>query len=201
MTESRVESVASPETVAPTSTGGLLVRLRTYVTQNKEFERFWKFAVVGGIGFVIDFSISNLMWAILPETLSIPLPFNKSITYVGIGGAIGFLTAIISNFIWNRYWTYPDSRSKPLAGQFLMFLGINVAGILIRVPILEGLSGPLGRLVGNLFPGLGTAYLVFLSEGGTIWLGKNMALAISVVVVMFWNFFVNRYITYNDVSS
>ena len=201
MTESRVESVASPEAVAPTSTGGLIVRLRTYVTQNKEFERFWKFAVVGGIGFVIDFSISNLMWAILPETLSISLPFNKSITYVGIGGAIGFLTAIISNFIWNRYWTYPDSRSKPLAGQFLMFLGINVAGILIRVPILEGLSSPLGRLVGNLFPGLGTAYLVFLSEGGTIWLGKNMALAISVVVVMFWNFFVNRYITYNDVSS
>lgn len=179
----------------------MMARLLASVSQNKEFERFWKFAVVGGIGFVIDFSISNLMWAVLPEMFSISLPFDQSITYVGIGGAIGFLTAIISNFIWNRYWTYPDSRSKPLAGQFLMFLGINVAGILIRVPILEGLSGPLGRLIGNLFPGLGTSYLAFLGEDGTIWLGKNIALAISVIVVMFWNFFVNRYITYNDVSK
>jgi putative flippase GtrA len=31
-------------------------------------------------------------------------------------------------------------------------------------------------------------------------IGKNMALILAVVVVMFWNFFVNRYWTYNDVS-
>ena len=156
--------------------------------------------VVGAIGFVIDFSISNLMWVILPESLSIPLLFGKSISYLGVGGAIGFTTAIISNFIWNRFWTYPDSRSKPIAGQFLMFMGINVAGILIRIPILEGLSAPLGRLAETILPGLGIEYLGFLGEGGSFWLGKNTALAIAVIVVMFWNFFVNRYITYNDVK-
>ena len=31
-------------------------------------------------------------------------------------------------------------------------------------------------------------------------LGENAALAVSVVVVMFWNFFANRYWTYNDVE-
>jgi len=31
-------------------------------------------------------------------------------------------------------------------------------------------------------------------------LAKNMTLAIAVIVVMFWNFFVNRYITYSDVE-
>jgi putative flippase GtrA len=30
-------------------------------------------------------------------------------------------------------------------------------------------------------------------------LAKNITLAIAVIVVMFWNFFVNRYWTYNDV--
>ena len=199
MTDSHVESVAAAEAPLPTSTG-LLARLLLFVRENKEFERFWKFMVVGAIGFVIDFSISNLMWVILPKSISIPLPFGKSISYLGVGGAIGFTTAIISNFIWNRFWTYPDSRTKPIVGQFLMFMGINVAGILIRIPILEGLSAPLGRLAGSILPGLGVAYLGFLGEDGPFWLGKNMALAIAVIVVMFWNFFVNRYITYNDVE-
>ncbi len=32
-------------------------------------------------------------------------------------------------------------------------------------------------------------------------LGKNFTLAIAVGVVMLWNFFVNRYWTYNDVDK
>jgi len=31
-------------------------------------------------------------------------------------------------------------------------------------------------------------------------LAKNITLAIAVIIVMFWNFFVNRYITYSDVE-
>ena len=175
---------------------GLVQKIR----RNKEFQRFWKFLVVGGIGFVIDFSMSNLMWAVLPKTLHIRLLFGKTISYIGIGGAIGFVTAIVSNFIWNRYWTYPDSRSKPIAGQFATFFLINLMGIVIRVPILELLSRPLGRLIGALAPGVGIDWLTFLGEGAASWLGKNSALAIAVVIVLFWNFFVNRYWTYNDVS-
>jgi putative flippase GtrA len=30
--------------------------------------------------------------------------------------------------------------------------------------------------------------------------GKNLALALAVGIVMFWNFFVNRYWTYSDVD-
>ncbi len=168
--------------------------------RHKEFQRFWKFAVVGAIGFVIDFGMSNLMWMVLPKTLNITLPLGKPISYVGIGGAIGLVTAITSNFIWNRYWTYPDSRSKPILRQFASFLVINLMGIVIRVPILELTSRPLSRLVSSLLPGLGMDYLTFLGEGGAVWVGKNIALAIAVVIVMFWNFFVNRYLTYNDVK-
>jgi putative flippase GtrA len=32
-------------------------------------------------------------------------------------------------------------------------------------------------------------------------LGKNLTLAIAVSVVMLWNFFINRYWTYNDVNK
>jgi putative flippase GtrA len=32
-------------------------------------------------------------------------------------------------------------------------------------------------------------------------MGENLTLAIAVLIVLFWNFFVNRYWTYSDVES
>ena len=37
-------------------------------------------------------------------------------------------------------------------------------------------------------------------EPYSVRLGDNLALVLAVIVVMFWNFFVNRYWTYNDVQ-
>ncbi|GAB4469213.1 MAG: hypothetical protein Kow00124_04240 [Anaerolineae bacterium] len=179
---------------------GLILRLRERLNDRKELKRFIKFAVVGAIGFVVDFGISNLFWSILPQSLAIPLPFGKTLSYIGIGGAIGFLTAVTSNFLWNRYWTYPDSRSKPLAAQFTSFFLINLVGILIRIPILELGSIPIAELIAAALPGLGVDYLTFLGAEAALRLGKNAALMIAVVIVMFWNFFINRYWTYNDVD-
>lgn len=176
----------------PHTLPGYIAWGRAKLSKRKELKRFIKFAVVGGIGFVIDFGTTNLLWSLLPASLEIGLPFGLILSYIGIAGAIGFLAAIISNFLWNRYWTYPDSRSKSIFGQFAMFLAINLLGILIRIPILEFASVPFGNMIGNTVPALDADLALRL--------GKNAALMIAVVVVMFWNFFVNRYITYNDVD-
>jgi putative flippase GtrA len=189
---SRTETLETPPSDAP----GLARKL----ARHKEFRRFSRFLVVGAIGFVIDFGVSNLMWAVLPRTLTVQLPFDKAITYVGIGGAIGFVMAISSNFVWNRYWTYPDSRSKPIASQFVTFFLINLLGIVIRIPVLELTSRPLGRLVSELLPGVGVDTLTFLGANAATLLGKNLSLSIAVVIVLFWNFFINRYLTYNDID-
>lgn len=159
--------------------------------QNKEFERFSKFFVVGGIGAVIDFTTFRVTRGLLGE-VHLGLPFGLALTGVGVSGAIAFTLAVISNFIWNRYWTYPDSRSKPLVGQLTQFFAVNIVGIIIRVPLLELLSAPLSRLTGRI--------LTTLSADATISIGESLAWAIAVVVVLFWNFFVNRYWTYNDVE-
>ncbi|MGF1507066.1 MAG: GtrA family protein [Chloroflexi bacterium] len=186
------------------TTGSMITRFRARLDDYKELKRFIKFAVVGGIGFVVDFSVSNLFWAIfrgLEVQPRIPLPLGlEPIGYVGIGGIFGFMAAITSNFIWNRYWTYPDSRSKAIVTQYLMFLLINLFGLIIRVPILENLSTPLSTLIGGLLPGLGVDYLAFVGPGVVLVLGKNAALIVSVTIAMFWNFFVNRYLTYGDVD-
>lgn len=175
-----------------TSTGGMLARLAA-LRQNKEFERFWKFAVVGVIGAVIDYGTFTTLNALgVLDNVIWRLPFNLRITGLGISGGIAFTLAVISNFIWNRYWTYPDSRSKPLLWQLVTFFAVNIVGIVIRIPIIEIGHRPLGELAARIAPSLST---------GTVeWLGETLAWGIAVVLVMFWNFFVNRYWTYNDVD-
>ena len=74
----------------------------------RERTRFIRFAIVGSIGFLVDFLTFNLFRSglgISPEISSI----------------FSFLIAVASNFIWNRYWTYLDSRSKPIIGQLFQF--------------------------------------------------------------------------------
>ena len=64
---------------------------------------------------------------------------------------------------------------------------------LIRPPFFAFLEVQLTRLFISLnIPTMGFVTAVFL--------GHNLALAFAVVFVMFWNFFVNRYWTYNDVG-
>ena len=159
-------------------------------TNRKEFKRFTKFLVVGVTGFIVDFGIFNLLLR--------ALNFNPVLAQ-----AISFTSAAINNFTWNRYWTYPDSRSKPLLRQFGMFFVLSVIGLLIRTPIFALFSGPMVALVESMQYGIFAGLIDFVT--GTLHisieqLGLNLALAIAVLVVLFWNFFSNRFITYSDVK-
>jgi len=149
------------------------------IRDSRERTRFLKFAVVGTIGAVIDFGIANLL----------VYAFHVSLV---VAGTTSFICAIISNFVWNRFWTYPDSRTKSIVSQFLQFAAISVMGLAIRVPILK-FGEP---LLFRLFESLPFQIPFFTPD----FLAKNFTLAVAVIIVMFWNFFVNRYITYSDVD-
>ena len=144
----------------------------------KERERFLKFAAVGVIGAVIDFGVMNLLTQAAGMSLV-------------LAGTISFVCAVISNFIWNRYWTYPDSRSRPIGRQLIMFFAVNIAGVAIRIPILHFVEPPLIDLFESMH---------LSSSLSSEFLAKNLTLALAVGIVMLWNFFVNRYWTYNDVD-
>lgn len=144
----------------------------------RERTRFLRFAAVGALGAVVDFGIANL----LVYAFQAPLV---------VGGAISFVCAILNNFTWNRLWTYPDSRSKSPLKQFVQFSVISVMGLAIRIPILK-FGEP---LLYRLLQGLPFRLPLF----GPDFLAKNFTLAAAVLIVMFWNYFVNRYWTYNDV--
>jgi putative flippase GtrA len=147
----------------------------------RERERFLKFAVVGAFGAVVDFGSFHLLMSL-----------------IGLAAewaqAVSFTLAIISNFIWNRLWTYPDSRSKPVSSQLFTFFLVNLVGLAVRTPIFTTLEGPFR----NLFDNLSFIPVWILTADR---LGYTFALGVAVVVVMFWNFFINRVWTYNDVDG
>jgi putative flippase GtrA len=145
-----------------------------------ERTRFLKFAAVGTFGALVDFGIMNLMVWLTGAALT-------------VAGTISFICAVISNFTWNRFWTYPESRSKPLHGQLVQFGLVNAAGLLIRYPILYFGEPLLDKILGGMPVQLLANLHKFLSH--------NLTLAIAVGVVMLWNFFANRYWTYNDIDS
>ncbi len=149
------------------------------VTNPRERTRFLRFAAVGAFGAVVDFGIANVLVYV----------FSTSLVF---GGIVSFICAILSNFTWNRYWTYPDSRTKPIGRQLIQFSIVSVMGLTIRIPILHYLEHPLF----DLFSSLPISIPVLSPDV----LAKNITLAIAVIIVMFWNFFVNRYWTYNDVE-
>jgi len=128
-----------------------------------------------------------------------PVLFTGSCASLSIGltavwaSVISFVAAIFSNFTWNRYWTYPDSRSKPLGRQLIQFSAVSLLGLLIRTPIIYLLE-PLFNSIFSEFAFLPIGFIT------AEFLANNLALAIAVIVVMFWNFFINRYWTYSDVE-
>ncbi len=149
------------------------------ITDPQERGRFLRFAVVGIIGAVVDFGTFNLL-------------VNLAHVVAVIASMCSFTAAVISNFVWNRYWTYPDSRTKAVSGQVAQFALVSGIGLAIRTPLFAWLENVLDHSFSRIVPANFPLSSTFL--------GHNMALAIAVLVVMMWNFFANRYWTYNDVS-
>jgi putative flippase GtrA len=99
-----------------------------------------------------------------------------------VANAIGFCAAVLSNFTWNRLWTFPESRERNLGTQLLKFATVNVTGLLINTAIVVG---------------LGQYVLQYLLPER---LSYNIAKAIATAVVLFWNFGMNLIWTFRGIE-
>ena len=144
-------------------------KLLTLVAGNQdEVARFMKFALVGALGAVVDFSVLNF--------LVLVAGWPKE--YANL---VSVTCAIFSNFIWNRLWTFPESRDRPLHTQFGQFALVNLIGLAINQIVF-----------------LITDALVYNSLAPHP-LDYNLAKATAILVVLFWNFFINRRWTYKGI--
>jgi putative flippase GtrA len=145
----------------------------------KEVKRFGKFAIVGLSGLVIDVLLLNILERYFG--FSVPLAV-----------AVAFIVAATNNFVWNRLWVYPESRTQPKRKQLPTFLAVNAAGLVINEIIFLLFQASITSLV-LLIP----ISLVVKHHQG---IGLNVTKAIAAVVVMVWNFVVNRMVTFRDVK-
>jgi putative flippase GtrA len=144
----------------------------------KERTRFIKFGIVGIIGSVIDFGVLNLL------TIVFKVPFL-------ISSVISFTLAVINNFILNRLWTYPESRQNSIYKQLVQFTVVSCLGLAIRIPLLAYMDKIFTSLAVRIIPNILTPTIV----------GHNLSLAFVIGVVLLWNFFVNRFWTFRNVSA
>ncbi|MCB0068885.1 MAG: GtrA family protein, partial [Caldilineaceae bacterium] len=68
-------------------------------SNRREMKRFVKFAMVGTAGMLTHMTIFNI--------LMLGLRLDPR-----LANAVGFTTAVVQNFILNRRWTFPESRSR-----------------------------------------------------------------------------------------
>jgi putative flippase GtrA len=149
-------------------------------TKKSEQKRFVKFLIVGVISSFVDFGFMNLF------TLLFNIPLI-------IAQGLSFLIAVLESFMLNRFWIYPDSRSKSQYNQFMQFFLINLVGIGIRTLLIPVFY----RLINSI---LSNSSIELFSRLKNV-ISQNASLAIVVGIVLLWNFFANRYWTYSDVSS
>ena len=159
--------------------------------KSKEVERFLKFSVVGTVGAIVDFGTLNILQAtIVPPTTDLN---------VMVAASVAFVVAVSSNFIWNRFWTYPDSRSRSIRRQLAQFAIVSVTGWLARTLWIGWSYLALGDLATTAIRLLNSGFTPSVEVAAK--LGSNVALLIGIFVVLIWNFLANRYWTYNDVDK
>jgi putative flippase GtrA len=95
-------------------------RLRT--TASALLGQLWKFALVGGVGFVLDFGIFNL----LRLTLLSPDSVHEGPI---IAKVISTTVAIVANWIGNRYWTFGPHRRADSLAEGIEFVVVSLAGM------------------------------------------------------------------------
>ena len=126
----------------PQRRAALIARGRALVT------RLAKFGVVGGVAYVIDVTVFNVLRFAGPGLLE-----HKPLTAKGISVAV----ATMVTYAGNRHWTWVDRARSGARREVTLFFALNGVGMVIAVAILAvshyvlGLRSPLeDNISGNV---------------------------------------------------
>jgi putative flippase GtrA len=87
-----------------------------------------------------------------------------------VASVVSFLLAVVNNFLLNKYWTFEDKNKRGVY-QFFSFLLISLCGLVLNLVIM---------------------YL--LVDLCVVW--YILAKVIAIFLVTFWNYFMNKKITF-----
>lgn len=84
-----------------------------------------KFGIVGGLNVIVNAVVFNLL-------LFVPLFANGELKAKVVATAV----AILSAYFMNRHWTYRDRDKSAAHREFVLFVGFNIAGLLIELAVM-----------------------------------------------------------------
>ena len=139
--------------------------------RNKSFLQIGKFALVGGVNFLLDLGVLNL-FIFLTSIASGPF-------YSVFKGA-SFIVAVINSYLLNKFWTFSDQKqNKKVAKEFLSFVVVSLIGLFINnfiASFLVNYVGPQAGISENLWASIGAVIASFVG--------------------MFWNFVGYKFIVF-----
>jgi putative flippase GtrA len=99
--------------------------------------QFVKFAIVGGVGTVVNLIVLTL-------SLSIWEQFNATTPFVVevLASGLAFLVAVVNNFLFNRWWTFRSTG--PAHVEFGKFLTVSLAGLGLNTLAFSLFRGQVG---------------------------------------------------------
>lgn len=92
-------------------------------------QKFLKFGIVGGFGFVV-----NTLGAKIFKSILITPQSNLSLLN-GVCNAMAAELAIISNFIWNNIWTFASEKITSISQIFSKFITFNLSSVITGIVI------------------------------------------------------------------
>ncbi len=136
-----------------------------------EIRRVGKFSIIGGIAFVVDIGLFNLL----------------RLEPVGMGPmwakVLSVTAATTVSWIGSRYWTFRDGKSNTPVKEAVGFFAVNAVGLLIAVGCLwfshyvlgfttrfaDNVSGNvIGVLLGNVFRYLMYRHVIYRPAKGAL---------------------------------
>lgn len=133
--------------------------------------QFVKFGIVGLSSTGINFIILN--------AALIGLHFKDIANGRYAAATLAFLVSVVNGYIWNKRWTFKEAQAKPLHTQFMQFALVNLVGLALDLLLIRLISVPLETRFG------------FSLVAAT-----NIAQLFATGIVVFWNFFANRFWTF-----
>lgn len=124
-----------------------------------------KFAEAGGLNFLMDIGIYNILIILFATTADLSLTLFKGIS---------FTFAVINSYFWNKLWVFvkKDKTPQEAASEFTKFVTVSIGGLIISATVV---------------------YLVSISKGlvadtiaENLW--ANVAAVVAALSAMAWNF-------------
>lgn len=92
-------------------------------SQSKLFQQIFKFGVVGGIAFIIDYGIMVISKELLGFSIL-------------ISAALGFTISVIFNYIASVKWVFDVNREKNEKKNFVLFIIFSIIGLILTEIIM-----------------------------------------------------------------